>query len=336
MKKDVREKLVNEYIDNFIKHNVKGTKLPSETSIANELNVPKSLVRSSIFYYRQKGFIKTKNGAGSYISLSQSNKYILLSFEDELLDGTVGSGKKAFLDSLYSLASKSSFIPYIYNFYENNIDKLPIPLSQIAGNISIFNEGNYFRSLSGDIPNVNIGDFISQSYIVYLDYPQLYSYIFDIINKYNFKNPLFFTMIYNIKQNLNRSFITNSMNRYIEKKYRLKYVQSTTNMKNASKIVDEAFANLDFIPDLFVFLDDVIYKGAIDIINNDKKRYRNSKIITLSNEDMTFPDNVCQITFDPPSVAEKAFDLLYKLINKEYISEPIIYIDPILINEEIL
>ena len=121
---------------------------------------------------------------------------------------------------------------------------------------------------------------------------------------------------------------------YFYTRFRLKYVQATTNMKNASKIVDEAFANLDFIPDLFVFLDDVIYKGAIDIINNDKKRYRNSKIITLSNEDMNFPDNVCQITFDPPSVAEKAFDLLYKLINKEYISEPIIYIDPILINEE--
>ncbi len=329
-----QEKIIKSYIDNFLKHNTPGTKLPTEVSIANDLNLPRNLVRSCLFYYKQNGYIRTRRGSGSYISPKKNKKSILLSYEDESLIGMVGSGKKAFLDSLLSIINKSSFVPYVYEFNKNNIDKLPISLSQIAGSISIFNEHNYSKSLTENFPNVNIGDFVPGSYVCYLNYPKLYSYIFEIINKYNFQNPLFFAMIFNIKENLNRSFIYNAMNREIERKFRLKYVQATTNMRNASKIVDEAFSHLDFIPDLFVFLDDVIYKGAIDIINNDKKRYRNSKIITLSNEDMTFPDNVCQITFDPPSVAEKAFDLLYKLINKEYILEPIIYIDPILINEE--
>ena len=215
--------------------------------------------------------------------------------------------------------------------------QIPIPISKIAGVISFRQNTMDTEELEKEaIPIIDFADFKDfTNPTIYLNYQRYFFLLVEIINKYGFKNPLFFTLLNQIEESSPRSFTLQTINRYFEQKYRLKYIQVLPNMSSSKRIVENALSNIEFKPDLFIFLDDAIYKGAKDVINNNDI-YKNSKIITYSNEDMTFPDNVCRVSFDLKKASKEAVKLLLQMINKETVLKPNIPINPYIINEEAL
>ena len=101
-------------------------------------------------------------------------------------------------------------------------------------------------------------------------------------------------------------------------------------MKSSNYVVEHAlsFSEVGFIPEVYIFLDDTIYKGALDVIKNSKFMQQ-VKIITHSNEDIEFPDNVCRITFNLDEVAQKSSELMMSLLNREQLLDYVLPINPI-------
>ena len=92
--------IVIKYIKNYILEHNPGDKLPGESAIAKELNVPVYIVRGAIFLYREKGLIRTKKGSGSYITKYKKDKYILISANKNETLGITGSSAKIVLNFL--------------------------------------------------------------------------------------------------------------------------------------------------------------------------------------------------------------------------------------------
>ncbi|MBQ7257656.1 MAG: hypothetical protein IJS60_08195 [Abditibacteriota bacterium] len=331
----MKEKIVLNYIKKYIKEHNPGDKLPSESSISKELDIPTYIVRNCIFLYREKGLIRTKRGGGSYITKYKKDKYIFITAGKNETLGIPGASANIVFSLLTDIIEKTNYLSYKHLTDEKG--QIPIPISKIAGVISFRqNTMNTEEFEKHAIPIIDFADFKDfTNPTIYLNYQRYFFLLVEIINKYNFKNPLFFTLLNEIEESSPRSFTLQTTNRYFEQKYRLKYIQVLPNMSSSKKIVEDALSTIDFKPDLFIFLDDAIYKGARDIITQNKI-YKDTKIITYSNEDIEFPDNVCRISFDLKKASEEAVQLLLQLINKETVLKPNVPINPYIINEEIL
>ncbi|MBQ7257659.1 MAG: winged helix-turn-helix transcriptional regulator [Abditibacteriota bacterium] len=333
---------IYDYLVEYIKDHKPGDKLPSENSLSRELNISRNTIRSAIFSLSEKGYIKTKHGSGSYITnpkIKSQKKYILISADKDRTLGLFGYAHRTIMNKINEYLKAKNYNPYIYLIDDENKNKLPFDINDIAGYFALpENKFNYDLLKKAKIPRVNVGDYVTYNYpAVIMNYQKYFFLLEELVQKYNLKNIVVLTLVDHIKENYPHTFTSYAINRYYEKKYYLRSVSPSPDMKSSNYVLEHAIGinTCPFVPETFIFLDDTIFKGAIEVFKHSD-RLKHSKIITHSNEDIEFPDNVCRISFNLDEVAQKSSELMISLLNKEPLIEYILPINPYLINEEAL
>ena len=339
-----KKDLVVNYIKNLInkgrlRH---GDKIPTETEIMEELNVSRFTAREGIDTLRKENIIETLHGSGSYVkNFSGLKKYILIIAEDNVISGVARESYRFIINEFKKRIEELNYIPYYYIDRKKSdvLKEIPQIISETKGIISVQSTEKTLDTLSKfNIPIVSVIKCTAKEYsTVMTDYPSFYAKIYNIIKKHNLKKTLVFQISHTIYRNNKDNYIHYANDAYC-KRYDFVYVNYSNNLPSAISIFTNKMKSLKYIPDAIIFLDETIYNNVFPIFPEFDKIMKKTKIITHSSgykQDWGNVYDICRLEFDLKDMAEKATDLLLKKINGEFINKQNIYIEPIVVNEEI-
>ena len=334
-----------------------GYRLPSETTLAKELGVNRVTVRDALVYLSSNDYIVKVDNCGHFVHedyIPHNKKTVLI--VNRLSDFTTREGffSRNLIKHLEYYINKDGYnlnmfvSPYSdIEDVRQNLTPEKIKASNIVGAvINVFNEVVADVLIENNIPVVSTRSMSPYNlYGVFCDYFLLASAIKDLLDRYNISKYLMFSFYPEIEYERRNP-------NYLIAKGSIYYITDNNTSKNifvplpervdvalAQKIFKEAVANIDYVPEALVFEDDLLF----DIISPafkeiDPEIMKNIKLITQANDEREFNVDleVCRVEFNIKEVAQKAWELLYKLINNERVFIPNISIKPKVINEEIL
>ncbi len=337
-----------EFVADYIKKMINegklrlGDKIPTEPKIMEALNVSCFTVRGGLDILRKENIIETIHGSGSYVRYTTGpKKYILIIAEDNVIYGNARESYRFIIDEFKKKTEELDYIPYYYidKKRSNVLKEIPEIISQTKGIISVQSTEKTIDALSHfNIPIVSVIKCTAKEYsTVMTDYPSFYSKINHIIKKYGLKKILIFQISHTIYRNNKDNYIHYANDAYC-KRYDFVKVNYSNNLPSAISIFTNKMRTLKYIPDAIIFLDDTIFNNVYPIFPEFDKIMKKTKIITHSSgyrQDWNENYKICRVEFDMKEMAEKSIELLIKKINGEFINEQNIYIEPIVINEEI-
>ncbi|MBQ7256160.1 MAG: GntR family transcriptional regulator [Abditibacteriota bacterium] len=339
-----KKDLVVEYIKNMINKGRlrQGDKIPTESEIMKELNISRFTARSGIDSLRKENIIETLHGSGSYVkNFSGLKKYILIIAEDNVISGVARESYRFIINELKNKIEELNYIPYYYIDRKKSdvLKEIPQIIAETKGVLSVQSTDKTLDTLSNfNIPIVSVIKCTAKDYsTVMTDYPSFYAKIYNLTKKYNLKRILIFQISHTIYRNNKDNYIHYANDAYC-KRYDFVYVNYSNNLPSAISIFTNKMKSLKYIPDVIIFLDETIYNNVFPIFPEFDKILRKTKIITHSSgyrQDWGDTYDICRVEFNMKEMAEKAIELLIKKIHGEFINRQNIYLEPVVINEEI-
>ena len=354
-----KKELVLEYIEKNIaegKYKV-GSKVMSEIDMSEKFGVSRVIVREALAILSKKGVVEKKVGSGTYIKDISSYKkktYIIITTPESTLINQSSFHFKQSIDKMKELIQEAGYTPYVFleneylkisetenNSVQEDLTKyINIPLDDIAGIISLkSHKTKYSTFRQNKIPIVTLYNSVSVAYpSVNSDYSTFYRYIFQLIEKYNLKDVIFFKYVFN-----NFSFNTEYLFHYgmaqiIKDRFHLYEIPFSNDNMETSKHFEDIVKGLDRIPDAMVIMDNNIYLSGLHLFSKYDNLFKNTKIIVHSNNYEIFPKDydICRITFCTEDFAVETVSLLLNIINNDFSNQVLKNIKPKIINEEAL
>jgi len=340
--------VINYIIENIDKNIWKpGDRISSEADLAKIMKVSRNTVREALSKLYNEGVIIKKVGSGSYVSekyINKADKYIIIATQKSLLKNITGFTYRTVIDFLTKAIKESGYTPYVYieQIDSDFTSIINIDPNRIAGVIDVFgNESNYIELLKKDIPIIScIRTTPTTQPTVCVSNLALSNTIKYLIDKYEFKKYIILAVEVEINRCITMEnmllhtfpeYLSNDLNNII-------YVSLKDDAKDAAKLLEEKLLSLDYIPEAIIFTDDAIFTSASKCFKKFKHIFSETKVITqyTNSRNLNVDFNFCSLVFNLEEIAEKTIDLLFKLINKEYITYYNISIEPEIINEEVL
>jgi len=338
-----------EKVIDYIKDNIscgkwkEGDKILSKYQLSEYLKVSPNTIQSAITKLIYEDVLETVNGSGTYIKKHNKPKKIIITANDAIFFYDISNFYRIVIydikEKLEKLGynaiihiEKSKKKPVLWS-YNATIDDFNIPLDEIAGVISFSSSRNicdYF--ISNNIPLVS--DFLSEYPYVFFDYNDFFQKAYDLIDKY-IKSPI---LIIEYNHTDKRYDLTYSFHKNYNKEANYIIVEMNNKNKNITKQIDNELKKIDYIPNGILFTDDTLFSNTLPLFDKYKHIFKNTKIITHSNNDQSYPENykICRINFLPEECSDANINLLLKLINKETILKPNYAFKGKIINEELL
>jgi len=338
--------IVISYIEENIKNKElkSGDKIPGELALAKILGVSRNTIREGLSILNDKKIITKVNGIGNFIS-DKEQKYIVIATKAEYLLDLLGSTYSSIIKLLKEQIEKNGFKFHLYleqNDDTDLIDAINIKPEKIAGIFGVIENIKTLDKLDKyEIPIISCAALISKNfYALCFDHFDLTDKFKYLINKYNFKNPLVISLESKNSTAASDGFaIYYSTPRYLVNfdENKILPIMISSDFKEAPRILKKKIENLDYTPDVLVFTDDVIFSSINDTISN-VEILKDIKIITHANKysKVGINKNVCSVAFDLKEQSIKAMNLMLKLINKDFVLNPNIYMKTTILNEEIL
>lgn len=334
-------------IAEFIRNNIKngtykpGMRLMCEQDLCKKFNVARMTVRQGLDILVNEDLIYKITGSGSYVK-DNKNKYIIISTNEAYFTQSVAEVYRNSVNILKKKIINLGYTPYLYlekdsdsysYSYTNKQDitlGLEIKLEEIVGLISIRgNEESYDNLAKNNIPIINLLKHDTKKYPgINLNNTDIYKVYDNLLEKYNLKDVIMFNYYPGDFLFETEFMVRNYIDSYFNKKYKLFNVKLYYKLEDQIKAIEECLNQIDHVPEAIVFLDDNLYKATYNVFTKYDNLFRNTKIITHSNNNELIQKNykICRVIFDPNVFCEQCIKLLLKFINKE---------NPIQINEAV-
>jgi len=327
-------------------------RLPSENQLAEELNVSRVTVRDALIYLSTNDYIVKVNNSGHFVNenfIPHNKKTIVI--VNRLSD-------LSYVEGYYPRKLMDYFEEYVnlagYNFnilinpslnkgnIENYLSKDIIKASNIIGVITnVFDDISTNKLLENNIPIVSVTPLSTNSlHSVSCNYFDWALKTKDLLTKH--KITKYLVCSYDLEFSNNpETFIISGVVDCISDDDKNKVIKIGPPWYNTLKPSQQAFIEklekLDYIPEALVFTDDSLFEAICPILK-EIDVLKNIKIITHSNNGRIFPIDfeVCKVEFNIKEIAQKAWELLEKLINGEPVLIPCEYVEAKIINEHIL
>lgn len=338
-----------ETVIKFIEENIKsgkyrpGDRIMSEYMISEYMKISRMTVRQGVDYLINKGVLYSVRGSGIYVAKKEKGRYIIISFNERILKNQNSSIYLKIMECLKEKITAEGYEPYLYLEKTGSdtdviLKTIDIDIKNVAGIIGIGGNDIYYVPLAEiGVSCVNI-----MSY-KYNYFPSVNIYNCDILNKITsitekFEKVLIFNFrIWELSEVNSEYLETLGRNEYLKNRYRVYELDILDSQENICKSIDEYLKKMDFEPDLFVFLDDNLYKCALPLFPK-YDFFKKTKILTHSNGEEIYPDDydICRIEYRKEDFADTAINLLLKQINGEKLSNVGEKINFRLINEDCL
>ena len=325
----------------------KGDRIFSETDLAKKLGVSRNTIREALSVFIEKGAIRKRVGSGSYIedvAYFKDQNYILISINDFYLNDKMGEPYRHVLNYVKSEIKKHGYIPLVFLYNpEREKSVVKIDVTELAGVVSFLgNDKVDDKIIKANIPVVSIMGCTPGYYpSTIMSYSQLYTIIKDLIEKYNWKDVIFFSFVRNLFTKWEQGYdiyVHCAMEAYFESRY--KFVRSAFdyNMSDAGVVFRETLKGLDKAPDAIIFPDDIVYKACYNIFFEFDEIMSKTNIVTYSSGDIDLNGKYspCTIGFDLDKLAKSCVDLLMMYIDNKPVRETVISQPPYIKNKEVL
>ena len=335
-----KDNIINYITDKIIKGEWKiGTKIPTEEELTKILNVSRTTLRFALSELAQKKVIEKKFGVGNFVKIAGiKDKYIIIEAKNIFTKINTFVVFQNLVGKLKDIFSEMGYNVYIHQSENNQnfFNIINIKPENIAGVISVNGLGKITELEKSEIPIVQVLPSVDYYYSVSVDYNDFFIKINKLIQENNINKALFFMHEHN--QNYIASlFYFYGVGTYYSKNHIISFVNNVdSNIEKVRIIMDSIEKHKDEI-DSIIFTDDAFIKPVLPYLSN--KKILDKKIITHSNFpefDAIYPNNICRLEIDLDEIVNKSVQLLVKLINKEYVMCPKIYVAPKIINENVL
>lgn len=330
-----KSQIVVDYIKSQINDNKLklGEKIPTEKELGSLLNLSHTTIRNGLKILADEKIIVTKQGSGSYINNQLKDTILILISEFSIFD-TINNFHIEIINNLKEEISKKNYIPSVFidkkneGFSQNiNYEKLAgvICLSGMSFDLKVFEEKN--------IPIVSMPPKYIKYPTVCLGNDSLYNNIIGLIKKYNFENSIIIFYKFNFEV-FNKDIQNDPIN-YIKNNYNYLEIPYTSNRNFIKNKIIHYIENLEDTPGCICFLDNTIYQIAQTIFDDYEDIFKNTKIITHSNNYEVFPSDykICRFSVNVSDFTNEIIDLIFKLINNERILSPTRIIQAQIIDE---
>ena len=335
---------VKEYIKRNITNKIweERDKIYSESELMKELSVSRCTVRNAIKDLVNENILETVNGLGSFVKVKNINKpYIIIVVNEVAIIGNSKITFKYISEKLKTIIAEKQFIPiyYVDSKKKNIIEELGDKINKIAGAISVHaTDISLTRLLNHNIPVVSSTVIFSREYpSVIINYGVFSNIILKLLNKYNLKNVLIFSIKNTIRKIQEETIVAYGFDKIFDKYNNIK-IPISINQASVPSYFRNTLNNLKYIPDAVCFQDDTIFNLCLPIFDEYKHIFKNTKIIaqTSSYKDYNTEYNICKIEFDLEKVANESINLLLNIINNKFLTKHNILINPNVINEKAL
>lgn len=317
-----------------------GERLPAEAQLSKDLKVSRSTLRLALNELEHLNLIDRKLGSGTYVKNKNDKKYIIISIPDIFSKNDIFHSFEYTARRLSKIISEMGYKVYVYNQVVNKsfFDLINIKPCEIQGWISISSDNTLPQVEEYKIPIVEVLYLDDLYYNVTINFHNLYNNIYNLLNKYKLDKTLLF-----LPGNINRKFeemdfFNEGVIKCFSEKYKTVYLDGAyVNADRENYIIDNLNKYINEV-DTIVFGDDTFYKAILTYLIDNINLIKNKKIITHSNypDDIFYFSNVCRLELNLDDLAEKVWNLLIKIINKEYVGKTTITCDVKVINEDVL
>lgn len=336
-----------ELIENYVLDNInngvwkEGKRILSEADISEKLKCSRNTVREALINLENKGVVERKHGSGTYVKNKKESKYIVLLMYNYYRNEELFYVYQRLAGILQDMITEKGYkiIFYVETVGTSFFDCMKIEPKKIVCFICINRIYHIYDTVKNKIPVISAFG-INQNfcYNVNINATQMFSIFENLINKYEFENPIIF-----IHEPAHNNFESQNVFLYglyyvISQKYRTVRISEEASFQERRNKVKEILDNIHNETDCIVFSDDTFFKSVIPYIPEFIEKHPDIKIITHTNK----PDNmmndfsVCKVSLDLNVFAKKILDLAEKLINKDYISNVNIFCSLTVENENYL
>lgn len=334
-KKDLIINYIKEQIEK--KHLKKGDRILSKTKLAALFQVSTNTVARAVYDLVKENTLESKNGSGVYVKDSLCKKKIIIGTKENIM---YSENRKYHRDCIEYLKNKLQSLGYEpeINIEKNTDSKKEnlyknIDFSQIAGYISVFGSNKYITYfIKKNIPSISF--LVGNWPFVMIDTWDMQKQFYYLTEKYMGEKPLIFE--YYISNYPYFSY--DSIYNHWRDIYDFARIRSSHIYSQITNNIENEINRLNFIPTGIVFADNTLYECALPLFEKYSHIFKNTKIITDSNNTEYFPDGykICRIQFSAKEQCDKAIEILKKQINGEQILSPNFFLKGKIINEKIL
>ena len=330
-----KEKLIK-----YIKDNIKsgkykpGDKILSEPMFSEYFGISRTTVRDALEVLLKEGLVEKRVGNGTFIK-DQAIKYIIIAITEFDFFNQAGKFFSIFIKRMKEEISNMGYKAVITLLDTNGKEDTDIfqhitqKPEDVIGLINIANDKTYSTLEERNIPIIQIIKETSPYPFIKFDLFDYLATTKKLLDKYKLKNIQVYT--YPIKSYFPIYQIT--LKDFFGKNI-IEIPQEKTN-KDLVKIIERHIINIKTPPDAIVFLDNTLYSTCQTLFPT-YNIFKNTKIITHSNNDELFPENydICRLTYNVEDYISTTTQLLKDLLSKKQPTKTTYTIDFTIIGEE--
>lgn len=332
-----KKQIVYNYIKNKIDSSVWGynTVCPSENRLCKDLNVSRITVRNAIRDLKEDGYLYSHQGMGTFVkkdSASCSKKYIVL---------LVNRNNKSKIHSVINyisekvineIESKGYKALVFDNYHKPEFEKqCDMYINDIVGCISVlvpYNIKNYFLNHKKPLVSLLTNHFDSTPCVM-IDYTSFFTKFLAYIKQKKYKKILIFSLKQNILYKYAQKIILYGIESYLSRYDLHTFPESQTHTLRADVFI-KTMKKLDYIPDAVLFFDETLYSVSKPYFSSYDSVLKKTHILTHSSGALEIDSEykTTLLEFNMDRLVKEGINLLFRLINKEFIKEWNINIEP--------
>jgi len=330
----------------------KGEPLPSERDLVAKFQVSRATLRDALNTLATEGLIVRRQGSGTYVNGAKKPGVTAVLGRAELLSSPMGYFFSRMTDSVRERMDANGFRAVLSTTHGKTTEEMAssvqlldeVFVNDLAGVLDITFDSRALRRRVADrgIPIVAIEAAVPEgTHTVVLDYAAMTELAVQTLHSYGYDD---FALMHlsdpgdEYHERIPKGFDKLQLAAVGQREDRLVPVPRTYDLHDAYGAFIEWWAREDRPNAMFFFDDALCDVSTRAILELGIKVPDDLAIITQSNtgRKFHFPVPLTRVEFDPVEAVDAAWNMLHSLILQERVEEPLVYIEPKLVEGESL